>query len=63
MKSQLSLSFQSENPLTSEDVPGCSELPRVFGSVEFCDTASALEEFLSEEFILNTHRTKQVFEE
>ncbi|KFO86830.1 Maternal embryonic leucine zipper kinase [Buceros rhinoceros silvestris] len=54
-----SAGLESENPLTSEDVPGCSELSRVFGSVEFSDTASVFEECLSEEFILNTRRTKQ----
>ncbi|XP_048817336.1 maternal embryonic leucine zipper kinase isoform X1 [Lagopus muta] len=52
-------SLGSEKAVTSEDVPGCSHVPDVFGSMEFSDAASLSEESPLEEFILNTHRTKQ----
>uniref|UniRef100_A0A8C9EUL3 non-specific serine/threonine protein kinase n=1 Tax=Pavo cristatus TaxID=9049 RepID=A0A8C9EUL3_PAVCR len=46
-------SLGSEKAVTYEDVPDA------FGSMEFSDTASLFEESPLEEFILNTHRTKQ----
>lgn len=49
--------------MTYEDVSDCSEVPHAFGSMEFSETASLSEESPLEEFILNSHRTKQVFEE
>ncbi|XP_021236938.1 maternal embryonic leucine zipper kinase isoform X1 [Numida meleagris] len=55
----LNFSFQSEKAMTYEDVPDCSDVPYAFGSMEFSDAASLFEESPLEEFILNTHRTKQ----
>ncbi|XP_031459038.1 maternal embryonic leucine zipper kinase-like [Phasianus colchicus] len=54
-----SASLGSEKSVTSEDVPDCSNVPDAFGSMEFSDAASLSEESPLEEFILNTHRTKQ----
>lgn len=59
----MNLSFQSENTVIYEDTPNCSEVPYAFGSMEFSDAASLFEEAPLEEFILTTHRIKQVFEE
>ena len=41
----------------NEDVPDCSHVPDVFGSMEFSDVASVFEESPLD---LNTQRTKQV---
>uniref|UniRef100_A0A8C3LDW9 Maternal embryonic leucine zipper kinase n=1 Tax=Chrysolophus pictus TaxID=9089 RepID=A0A8C3LDW9_CHRPC len=54
-----SASLGSEKAEISEDVPDCSNVPDAFGSMEFSDAASLSEESPLEEFILNTHRTKQ----
>ncbi|XP_071436328.1 maternal embryonic leucine zipper kinase isoform X1 [Pithys albifrons albifrons] len=51
--------LKSEKIVMPEDMPDCSEIPCVFGSMEFSDTASLLEESPLEEFIQNTHGTKQ----
>ncbi|XP_027734920.1 maternal embryonic leucine zipper kinase isoform X2 [Empidonax traillii] len=48
--------LKSENIVTCED---CNEMPSVFGSMEFSNTASLFKESSSEEFFLNTHGTKQ----
>ncbi|XP_054254333.1 maternal embryonic leucine zipper kinase, partial [Indicator indicator] len=50
---------QPDKAVTQGEVPGCSQLPTLFGSMEFPDASSAPEESPSEEFILKAHRTKQ----
>ncbi|KAM9213355.1 Maternal embryonic leucine zipper kinase [Leptosomus discolor] len=54
-----SAGLESEKAVTCEDMPDCSEMPHAFGSMEFSDAALLFEESPLEEFILNTHRTKQ----
>ncbi|XP_030325901.1 maternal embryonic leucine zipper kinase isoform X4 [Strigops habroptila] len=51
--------LESENTVTYEDTLDCSEMPHAFGSMEFSDAASLFEESPLEEFVVNTHRTKQ----
>ena len=63
MESQPNLSFQSEKTVIYEDMPDCSEAPHAFGSMQFSHAASLFGASLLEEFVLNTHRTKQMFEE
>lgn len=63
MESQLNLSLQLEEAMTHEDVPDCGGVRNASGSMEFPDEASLFKQSPLEEFILNTHRTKQVFKE
>lgn len=61
MEYQLNISFQSEKTVVCEDRLDCSEVACAFVLMEFTDTASLFEESLLEEFIINTHEMKQVF--
>ncbi|XP_010189964.1 PREDICTED: maternal embryonic leucine zipper kinase, partial [Mesitornis unicolor] len=51
--------LETEQVMTPEDVPGCREMPRALGSMEFSDAASLSEESPFEEFILDACRTKE----
>lgn len=45
-----------------EDMPECNEVQCAFVFMEFTDTALLFEESPLEEFSINTHETKQVFD-
>ncbi|KFR12723.1 Maternal embryonic leucine zipper kinase, partial [Opisthocomus hoazin] len=55
-----SADLESEKTVIYEDMPDCSEAPHAFGSMQFSHAASLFGASLLEEFVLNTHRTKQM---